>query len=281
MPAEAGGAMRIGVAGCGSMGAPMLRRLRDAGFDACGFDVRPAREFGDLRPLMVEDCSRFAAAVDTLISVVRDETQTNELCFDRQALLRQPGRIRTLVLCSTLPPRVVHDVRGRLPREVALVDAPMSGAPVGAREGSLTFMVGGPRPLVEELDPLFEAMGERVHHCGVLGSGMTVKVLNNYVAVASVVAVRRVLDAAPALGVDPDLLRRVMHSSSGGTWFGNGFERIDWSREGYDAANTIGILEKDLAAARDALASVEVDGRDALDAALGKALRALPPFVAD
>ncbi len=281
MPVDPRGRVTVGVAGCGSMGAPMARRLRDAGFDVLGFDIRPPREFGDLAPAMVADAGDFARSVDIVISVVRDEAQTLDLCFERQGLFAAGGRIRTLVLASTLPPRVVHAVRRRLDARVSLVDAPMSGAPVGAREGSLTFMVGGGRGCEDDLDPLFRSMGGTVHYCGALGSGMTVKVLNNYVAVASVLAVRRVLDAAPGLGIDPRLLREVMRSSSGGTWFGNGFDRIDWSREGYDPGNTIGILEKDLAAARDALGALADPGREQFDTALELALRVLPPFVAD
>ena len=89
-------------------------------------------------------------------------------------------------------------------------------------------------------------MGSQIHHLGELGAGMSVKVLNNYVASSSVVTVRRVLDACQALNVSPEKLLQIMSESSGGTWYGNQFHEIDWAREGYSAENTIGILEKDV-----------------------------------
>ena len=71
----------VGVAGCGSMGAPMARRLRDAGYPVLGFDVRPRSAFGDLAPLMIEDPREFAQRCDVIVSVVRDAEQTLDLCF--------------------------------------------------------------------------------------------------------------------------------------------------------------------------------------------------------
>jgi len=75
---------------------------------------------------------------------------------------------------------------------------------------------------------------------------MTFKVLNNYVAVTSVVSVRRVLAAAKQAGIDQKLLREVMPESPGEPWFGNRFKEIEWAQEGYASDNTIGILKKDV-----------------------------------
>ncbi|KAA3631968.1 MAG: NAD(P)-dependent oxidoreductase [Proteobacteria bacterium] len=271
----------VGVAGCGAMGLPMARRLRAAGFEVFGFDIRPAAEFGDFAPRMVADPAEFARRCDCVVSVVRNARQTHDLCFDRQGMCCPGSSIRTLVISSTLAPREVAAVRRRLATGIALLDAPMSGAPVAAERGCLTFMVGGDAADVEHCRPLFEAMGDAVHHCGECMSGMTVKVLNNYVALSSVVAVRRVLDAATGLGVDTRLLRDIMSQSSGATWYGNRFEEISWSREGFEPGNTIEILDKDLGAALDAMEAAEVGGDHGLADSLRAALRGLKPFGGD
>ncbi|SVB89586.1 uncharacterized protein METZ01_LOCUS242440, partial [marine metagenome] len=92
----------IGVAGCGRMGAPMVRALIGAGFDVAGLDVLPAHSFGDLTPLMT-DAATFAASRRIVLSVVRDVAQTEELLFDDQALItRRPSAIDTVLICSTL-----------------------------------------------------------------------------------------------------------------------------------------------------------------------------------
>lgn len=120
----------------------------------------------------------------------------------------------------------------------------------------------------------FEVWGGTIHHLGPAGAGMTCKVLNDFAAATSVLAVRRVLGAARELGVDGDRLRAVMRTSSGGTWYGDNLERIAWAREGYHPANTIGILEKDVAAYLDAADGLE----GAFEAAVVDGLRALEPL---
>jgi len=245
------------MAGCGAMGLPMAERLHDAGFEVWGFDVRPVAEFGTFAPRMIADPAEFAARVDCVFSVVRDRRQTMDLCFDQQAIFSVESPPDTLVLCSTLSPRVIPEVARKLPVGTDLLDAPMSGAPHRARNGTLTFMVGGDTASVGALARLFEAMGERIHHLGERGAGMTVKVINNFVATSSVVAVRRAMGAAAALGVERDTLLDVMRTSSGGTWYGDHFDDIDWAREGYDPENTMGILEKDMASFLDALEATD------------------------
>ncbi len=268
----------VGVAGCGAMGLPMAERLRLAGFDVWGFDIRPPAEFGDFADRMITDPARFAAQVDILLSVVRDAVQTQNLLLAEQALLHRAKAPGVVVICSTLSPRYLLQLAQQIPADLDLMDAPMSGAPYRARSGELTFMLGGDPALVRRLDPLFEAMGREIHHLGPLGHGMTVKVLNNYCAAASVVATRRVLALADALEVDRDRLLAVMGASSGGNWFADNLHAIDWSGEGYAPDNTIGILEKDVRSALDAVAGLPEVDHKGLDAAILEALAALKPL---
>jgi putative dehydrogenase len=268
----------IGVAGCGTMGLPMAQALQEAGYEVWGLDVRPFSEFGSFQPRMLEDSAEFARRAQVVISVVRDVAQTLDLCFDRQALFKCAPYPKTLVVSSTLSPRFLSDLRKRLPGDVTLIDAPMSGAPHSARLRQLSFMLGGPDEALDRLMPLFQAMGKHAFRLGPLGAGMTAKVLNNYVASASVVAVRRAYARARELGVDLDKLRAVMSASSGATWFGDRFHEIDWAREGYDAGNTIGILEKDVRSGLDAMQGAARAAPDAYDEALIAALRVMEPF---
>ncbi len=263
----------IGVAGCGAMGRPMAERLLAAGFAVRAFDVRPAEEFDSFARHLAGGVEALRGC-DCVISVVRDAAETQRLCLTQQALFRGSRRPPLLVLCSTLPPRYVHELAARLPPGVNLVDAPMSGAPHGARRGELTFMVGGDDAPVRAVWPLLQALGTRQFHLGALGAGMSVKVLNNYVAASSVVATRRAFALAAQLGVEPETLREVMRVSSGANWYAGAFDLIDWAKEGYAPSSTIAILEKDVRAALD-LPGLE---RHALDDALLAGLRALEPL---
>ncbi|MEX0694234.1 MAG: NAD(P)-dependent oxidoreductase [Rhodospirillales bacterium] len=247
----------IGVAGCGAMGLPMAENLLTSGFDVWGFDVRTVDASDDFKNRMIADPVTFAARVDTLISVVRDITESEALLFDDQAIFRADRHPQTLILSSTLSPRYIRDVAARMPAGVTVIDAPMSGAPYRARNASLTFMVGGNADAVQVLMPAFEAMGEQVHHLGPVGAGAACKVANNLCAAAGVVAVRRALKAAAGYGIDATKLLDVMRTSSGATWYGDNLQKIDWANEGYAAANTMGILEKDVNSFVDALEGLD------------------------
>jgi 3-hydroxyisobutyrate dehydrogenase len=246
-------AKTIGVAGCGAMGLPMAKALAGAGFDVRGFDVRPIEEFGDFAPRMIVSAEAFSDCIDVLISVVRDRQQTLELYFEKQAIFKQPAYPKVCLLASTVSPRFTHDVRALLPDDVTFFEIPMSGAPIAAVEKRLSFIIGADEVTAGPLRPLLEVMGRDLHFLGGLGKGMAAKVLNNFVAASSVAAVRQVLSEASRLGLSSDQLLDVMKSSSGGTWFGDNFDSIAWSREDYDPANTIGIVEKDVNSLLDAL----------------------------
>lgn len=244
----------IGVAGCGAMGLPMARNLLLSGFDVHGYDVRPKSEFGDFAPHMRDSAAALAELCPIVISVVRDWTETEELCFAEDGLFRTEHPPEILVISSTLSPKIISRLRKEVPATTQLIDAPMSGAPYRAEDGTLTFMLGGEPEVIAKIMPAFNAMGSEINHLGPLGQGMMCKVLNNMLAASSVVAVREILSAADALGFPQDRLLEVASSSSGATWFGDNLDKISWAREGYSLINTIGILEKDVHALIDTTA---------------------------
>ena len=264
----------VGIAGCGAMGLPMAQCLLAAGIDVWGHDVRNPDEFGDFAPRMIADAGEFAARCDIVFSVVRDAAQTDALCFGGQGILRRDDRPGLFVVSSTLSPRFVADLAGRLPADVEFADAPMSGAPYRAARGTLTFMVGGAGAVAARLMPLLRIMGDGIHHLGPVGAGMACKVVNNFVGVIGVVAVRKALASAERLGLDRRRLLDVMRASSGSTWYGDNIDAIDWSRQGYDPGNTIGIIEKDVTAYLDALDG----GPGSFETALLDEIRALEPL---
>lgn len=269
----------IGVAGCGAMGLPMAENLLAAGFDAWGFDVRSVDASDNLKNRMITDPSAFASKVETVISVVRDIPETEALLFEDQAVMRSADHPKTLVLSSTLSPRYIRDVASRVPEDVTLIDAPMSGAPYRARDGSSTFMVGGDADAVQLLMQAFEAMGEQVHHLGPVGAGAACKVANNLCAAAGVVAVRRALKAASAYGIEAGKLLDVMRTSSGATWYGDNLQKIDWAGEGYDPANTMGILEKDVKSFMDALDGIDDMTTGPFEEAIVAEIRRMEPLL--
>lgn len=268
----------IGVAGCGNMGLPMAENLLAQGFDVWGYDIRPINASNDLKNRMISDASTFASKVDTVISVVRDITETNALLFDDQAIMCGPDHPTTLVISSTLSPRFIHELKGRVPNDIMLVDAPMSGSTYRAKLATLTFMVGGEPEHVKRLMPLFSIMGSDIHHLGPVGAGAACKVANNLCAAAGMVAVRRALTAAEGYGISQEKLLDVMRTSSGSTWYGDNFADIDWAREGYAPTNTMGIVEKDVKSFVDALEGLDRIESGPLEDAIISEIRKLEPL---
>lgn len=270
-----GAPVPVGILGCGRMGAGMLAALRRAGIAARGLDLRPPATYGGLAPAMTDDPAAFAPGLACVFTVVRDAAETEAALFGDRGLLAHAGALEVLALSSTLPPPFVAELRARLPARIALVDAPMSGAEVAAREARLSFMLGGEAAVLDRLAPILGAMGTRFHRMGPLGAGMTAKVMNNLVAASSVAMTRLALDWGAAQGLAPAALLALMHDSSGQTWFGSHFEAIEFARDGLAPDNTIGILVKDVEAA---LAAAPAGAPADLPRAVQAALRALRPL---
>jgi 3-hydroxyisobutyrate dehydrogenase-like beta-hydroxyacid dehydrogenase len=240
----------------------MLQALQKAGLNASGYDVRAGiHESVSTDPAVLGEA-------DILITVVRDEAQTNSLLTQ---LLAQRHQLKYCLLSSTLRPSYVLELRERLPASIVCVDAPMSGAPIAAQECRLSFMLGGEPAHLQHLMPLFQAMGQAIFQLGGLSMGMRAKVLNNMVAASTVAAVRRAYGYAERMGLEQDQLRALMEKSSGSTWFGNHFDSISWAGESYSPDNTMGILIKDVQSLIDEVqASQAVDFEQAVQAAIKK-----------
>ena len=231
------------------MGEPMLAALRTAGLPATGFDIRPPQSYPTGSGI-TNELAQIPKTTTVLISVVRDIAQTEDLLFGTQNLISHLPDLTHTVISSTLSPRYIETLKPRI--SCTLIDAPMSGAQVAAREARLSFILGGAQADIERLMPLFQAMGQHFHHMGDTGSGMAAKVLNNLLAASNTAMTRLILDWADAANIDEKQLLALVHTSSGQNWFASGFNDIEFARDGYSKDNTIGILKKDVESALDA-----------------------------
>ena len=270
----------IGVAGCGTMGLPMLEVLLKNNINAFGYDVLSHKNFLGLEDNFISSKKDFFQKVDIIFSVVRDINQTKELCEGKNGLF-QLNSPKTLIICSTLSPAFMSDFFKNAPENITMIEAPMSGAPMKAKDATLTFMVGAKINEYQNILPILNILGDKIHHIGQFGSGMSVKVLNNFVASCSVVAVRHVLSEAKYLNISNKQLLEILNCSSGKTWFSENLESIDWSKENYAKENTIGILEKDVNGYLDGLKHSESETNHAMlnfQKALLNGLRNIPDF---
>ena len=242
---------KIGLAGCGNMGLPMLNALLSKNIDAKGYDIEKKKSLLSLGKDFVSSKKKFLDDRNIIISVVRDASDTAELCQGNNGLFEQQSS-KVLIIASTLSPKFLLDLKRKAPKNITVIDAPMSGATIAANEATLTFMVGCEKVLFNYIEPLLGLMGTRINHIGNFGSGMMVKVLNNFIAASSVVSVRHVLHQAQKFELDIDALFKTIDTSSGQTWFGTNRADIEWFKENFENDNTMGILKKDVEAYVDA-----------------------------
>ncbi len=242
---------KVGLAGCGNMGLPMLNSMLSKNIDAQGYDIESKKALLGLEKDFVSCKKKFLDDRNIIISVVRDASDTKELCQGTNGLFEQQSS-KILIIASTLSPKFLMNLKEKAPKNITVIDAPMSGATFAANEAKLTFMVGCEKNFFNYIEPLLGLMGSEINHIGNYGSGMMVKVLNNFIAASSVVSVRHVLHQAQKFGLDIDALFRTIDTSSGQTWFGTNRADIEWFKENFENDNTMGILRKDVLAYVDA-----------------------------
>ncbi|KAF8306422.1 hypothetical protein DL93DRAFT_2088625 [Clavulina sp. PMI_390] len=120
---------------------------------------------------------------------------------------------------TTLDVHIARDVAAKMSSAGAgMVDAPMSGGVVGATAGTLSFMVGGPQESFDRAKPFLEHMGSRVVHCGDSGNGLIAKLCNNHILGINQVAIAEGMLLGTSLGLAPDLLAKIINTSTGRSW---------------------------------------------------------------
>lgn len=204
---------KIGFVGVGNMGNPMASHLVKAGFEVTVFDARSdvARAFvaqhGGHTARALAEVGEGAQAVITMLpndKVVRQVIlgEGSENCVAASL-----GSGAMVIDMSTSDPTGTRSLAEALkPRGIAVVDAPVMGGVVFARDGTLDIMVGGEPELVERCRPLFEAMGRSVIHCGGVGTAHALKALANYVNACALINSIEAMTIGKRFGLDPKLM---------------------------------------------------------------------------
>ena len=234
----------IGIAGCGEMGYPMLKMLLQNNINATGHDIKASENFKDFGEKYIPSKSDFFLKNNVVLSIVRDTKETEDLLIKNNTLLSKKHIM--ILICSTLPITYIKKLKENLPEHFTLIDTPMSGSTIKAQEGTLTFMVGGKNNEVQYVMPLLNILGDNILHIGDFGKGMSVKLLNNFIAASSVLATRNVLAQINDFGLTKKQLLDVVKCSTGDNWFAQNYDNLNWSKENFEKKNTMGILEKDL-----------------------------------
>lgn len=209
--------MRIGFAGAGLMGAPMVKNLLAAGHDVVVSSRNPER-LAETGWTVVGSPAEAARDAEILCSIVPDSAEVDEVV---RTALDGLSEGSVIVEMSTHSPEVARTLAAEAAvKGVAYLDAPVSGGPPGATSGTLAIWIGGTDEAVDRAQPVLDILGapEKIRHCGPVGAGLVVKLANNFLGAACATASAEALAMARAEGLDPQLVIDSVSHGSGANW---------------------------------------------------------------
>jgi 3-hydroxyisobutyrate dehydrogenase len=211
-------ATRVGFIGLGAMGKPMCRNLLKAGFDLTVWNrSQPAiDELAAAGARAAASAADVARQADVIVTCVPNSPQVVEVVTGPGGVLEGAAAGSTIIDMSTIDPNVSQQVAAACAAKgVRFLDAPVSGGTVGAINGTLTIMVGGEAAVLEESRPVLAAMGTNIFHVGAVGMGEVVKLCNNLIYAAQMVAVAEAFTMGAKAGADPQMMFEVITRSTG------------------------------------------------------------------
>ena len=204
--------MKIGFIGLGIMGRPMALNLKAAGHTLIVPD-RPSLT-DDIRAAasVVGDGAAVAEAAEAIILMVPDTPDVERVLFGPHGVAEGLTAGKLVIDMSSISPIATKSFAARINAlGCDYVDAPVSGGEVGAKNATLTIMIGGPDAAVARARPLFEALGKNITHVGVEnGAGQTCKVANQIIVALNIQAVSEALTFARKAGADPAKVRQAL-----------------------------------------------------------------------
>jgi len=205
--------MNVGFIGLGVMGRHMAGHLLRGGH-ALGVYARRA---ASAEPLVAAGAKAYAtpaalaASCDMVFTIVTASSDFEQVTLGPDGLIHglKPGSV--VVDMETISPAVAREVAKSLEKKgIDMLDAPVSGGPMGAEQATLSIMVGGKPAVFERVKPLFACMGKSVLHMGDSGAGQVTKACNQLALLMNAQGVAEALHLAQRLGADPAKVREVM-----------------------------------------------------------------------
>lgn len=206
---------RIGFIGLGTMGGPMAANVAKKGIPLIAYDLAGTAERAPKGAAIAGSVSEVAAGAELVILSLPEGRAVNAVADE--ILASNSRKVRVVADTSTIGAGPAQALHGKLAAGgVAYVDAPVSGMPSGARDGTLSVMYAGPAELLERLRPAFEAIGKNVFHLGERpGQGQAMKAANNYLAFVALFGTSEAVAYGVKEGLDPMQMVEVMNVSSG------------------------------------------------------------------
>ncbi len=224
--------MKIGFIGLGVMGNGMVANLLKNNYDVSVYSRRkqsaqPAIDLGANWCDSIKDCAKDK---DVIITIVGAPEDVKQIYFEKGGVLESAKKGSVVIDMTTTDPTLSKTIYSEAEKNgVHALDAPVSGGDIGAKNGTLTIMVGGEKAQFEMCLDIFKAMGKNIKHLGGAGSGQHVKMANQIAVAGCIAGVAEAVSYGERMNLDIQDMLDVISSGAAGSWnmSNNGYKMKD------------------------------------------------------
>lgn len=235
--------MKVGFIGLGVQGKPLALNIVNGGHDVSVFDLRP-EPLAELRARgahIADSPAEIGALAEVVIICVMTDAQVETVMNPRGGLLERPVPGMIIAIHSTVAPETIKRIGELAARHgVSVVDAPVSGGERGARERTMSFIVGGEEAAIGRCEPIFALSGTKITRTGVLGSATVAKLAHQVAVCGNILAMAEAVRLARAAGISTSVIKQVIGQGAAQSYIADTWGEIAM------APHAIPLFRKDL-----------------------------------
>lgn len=250
---------KVGFVGLGNMGGHMARNILKKGHKLTVFDINKlaVSKLVEAGAQAASSAAELSGEVDVLITMLPSNQHVLDCYTSDNGILSTARKNVLLIDSSTIDPSVSQTVsKEAKKRDARFIDGPVSGGVNAAKDGTLTFMIGGSSANFEASKSILEAMGSRIVYCGDVGMGQAAKLCNNMLLAISMIGTAEVFNLGQRLGLDAKVFNSIVNSSTGRCWSSEMYSPIPGllpnvpSTSNYEGGFSTMLMTKDLSLAQ-------------------------------
>ncbi|XP_012227323.1 3-hydroxyisobutyrate dehydrogenase, mitochondrial isoform X1 [Linepithema humile] len=212
---------KIGFVGLGNMGSHMAKNLLKKGYKLTVYDVNKSAvaNLVEAGANNAPNAAEMSKDVEVVISMLPSNQHVLDVYTGENGTLSTARKNTLLIDSSTVDPSVSQTIALQARKHnLRFMDSPVSGGVNAAKDGTLTFMVGGSKADFDDAKSVLEVIGSRIVHCGDVGMGQAAKLCNNMLLAISMIGTAEAFNLGQKLGLDAKVLADIINSSSGRCW---------------------------------------------------------------
>ncbi|MGG3890534.1 NAD(P)-dependent oxidoreductase [Metabacillus fastidiosus] len=253
--------MKLAFIGLGNMGFPMSCNLVKAGYTVYGVNRSEPKElqFQEQGGHIGKSLKELAQEADVIMTCLPLPADVEKVLLGEEGIIPNGKENLIIIDFSTVSPNLNKKIYAAAKeKNMAFLDAPISGGTTGAEAGTLSIMVGGDKEIYDKVLPVFEILGKNVYHIGESGSGSSIKLLNQYMVSAHTQAVSEAFVLAEKAGIDLGLLYEILNVSYAQSKIMERHYVNNISKDDFTPGFELGLLHKDISLVNEMASSFDV-----------------------